>query len=553
MARKSRRTNLPQPVKTPIKVEETSDVLATGAYARLSVEKDDEGSIQTQVSLLHNYIAEHPELRLADTYIDNGYSGTDFDRPSFTRLMDDVRTGKIQCIVVKDLSRFGRDFLETGYYIETLLPKLNVRLIAINDTFDSSREEDVNSISVPIKNMVNEMYAKDFSRKVSAYHDLHRKKGDVHLTRTVYGYQIDKENNVYVPNPDTAPVVKMIFRWFLMGYQTGQIAERLNTLEVMTPLKYKETVENGQAFDKQDFWNMARVRDILKNEKYIGDLIWGKRTKRLYLNIPEHKTPQEEWTIYHDMHEPLVTKEDFETARTMIDATTAKLRKKTIYETGDTDSFQGKIYCADCGKRMRYQKLCYQNRNGAIYYCGNDQKEGWHQYVHADFLKLFAADQIRFLIQSMCDRKILIEKAKRRLDGRNKLYAAKRKTLDLQQRLDKVGEHIASLYEDLAEGVISQEEYKELQTHYAKERTSLQDRITEAEQEQRNVEMQIGRFLDWQAKLEQHLGEVKFNENLANDLIERIEVSDQGRIEIHFTCDDVCRKVAELLEDGDNS
>ena len=153
----------------------------------------------------------------------------------------------------------------------------------------------------------------------------------------------------------------------------------------------------------------------------------------------------------------------------------------------------------------------------------------------------------------MCDRKILIEKAKRRLDGRNKLYAAKRKTLDLQQRLDKVGEHIASLYEDLAEGVISQEEYKELQTHYAKERTSLQDRITEAEQEQRNVEMQIGRFLDWQAKLEQHLGEVKFNENLANDLIERIEVSNQGRIEIHFTCDDVCRKVAELLEDGDNS
>ena len=253
------------------------------------------------------------------------------------------------------------------------------------------------------------------------------------------------------------------------------------------------------------------------------------------------------------VHEPLVTKEDFETARTMIDATTAKLRQKPIYETGDTDSFQGKIYCADCGKRMRYQKLCYQNRNGAIYYCGNDQKEGWHQYVHADFLKLFAADQIRFLIQSMCDRKILIEKAKRRLDGRNKLYAAKRKTLDLQQRLDKVGEHIASLYEDLAEGVISQEEYKELQTHYAKERTSLQDRITEAEQEQRNVEMQIGRFLDWQAKLEQHLGEVKFNENLANDLIERIEVSDQGRIEIRFTCDDVCRKVAELLEDGDNS
>lgn len=551
MARKSRRNNSIQPPKTPVKTENTSSVLAAGAYARLSVEKDDEGSIQTQITLLHNYIADHAELCLADTYIDNGYSGTDFDRPEFTRLMDDVRTGKIQCIVVKDLSRFGRDFLETGYYIETLLPKLNVRLIAINDSFDSFREEDVNSISVPIKNMVNEMYAKDFSRKVSAYHDLHRKKGDVHLTRTVYGYRIDKEKNIYVPNPDTAPVVKMIFRWFLMGYQTGQIADRLNTLDVMTPLKYKETVENGRAFEKEDHWNMARVRDILKNEKYIGTLIWGKRAKRLYLNIPEHKTPQEEWTVYEDMHEPLVTKEDFEAARAMIDATTAKLKKKPMYETGDIDAFPGKIYCADCGKRMHYQKLCYQNRNGAIYYCGTDQKDGWHQYVHADFLKLFAADQIQFLIRSMCDRKVLIEKAKRQVNGKNKLNAAKRKALQLHQQLEKVGEREASLYENFAEGIISADEYKELQIHYAEEREVMKTRIREAEEEQRNADMQIGRFLDWQAKLEQYLGEMTFNEKLANELIERIEVSDQGRIEIHFSCEDVCSKVAELLEDGD--
>lgn len=555
MARKSRRTNLVKSVETPVIVEQASEGLATGAYARLSVEKDDEGSIQTQITLIHNFIAEHPELRLTDTYVDNGYSGTDFDRPNFTRLMDDVRTGKIQCIVVKDLSRFGRDFLETGYYIETLLPKLNVRLIAINDTFDSFREEDVNSISVPIKNMVNEMYAKDFSRKVSAYHDLHRKNGDVRLTRTVYGYRIDKEKNEYVPNPDTSPVVKMVFRWFLMGYQTGQIADRLNVLDVMTPRNYKETIEKGRRLEKEDRWTMDRVRDILKNEKYIGDLIWGKRAKRLYLNIPEHKTPQEEWTICHDMHEPLVTKDDFETARAMIDATTAKLKKKPIYDIGEADSFPGKIYCADCGRRMRYQKLCYQNRNGAIYYCRNDQKEGWHQYVHADFLKLFAADQIQFLIRSMCDRKLLIEKASRQLDGRNKLFAAKRKTLNLHQELDQVGEKAAALYEDLVEGILSQEEYKELQNHYAQERENLQAWIREAEEEQRNTDMQIGRFLDWQAKLEQYLGELTFNEKLANELIERIEVSDQGLIEIRFTCDDVCMKVAELLEDedGDNT
>ena len=145
-------------------------------------------------------------------------------------MMDDVRTGKIQCIVVKDLSRFGRDFLETGYYIETLLPRLNVRLIAINDNFDSFRECDINNIAIPIKNMVNDLYAKDFSRKVTAYNDLHRARGDVKLLRSVYGYKRDTENNIYVVNPDTAPIVQMIFRWFLMGVTSGKIADRLNRM-----------------------------------------------------------------------------------------------------------------------------------------------------------------------------------------------------------------------------------------------------------------------------------------------------------------------------------
>lgn len=552
MARKSRKRIEAEPAAAPIvSVAEEQGTLLTAVYARLSVEKSDEGSIQTQIMMLHNFVAEHPELKLVETYIDNGYSGTNFDRPDFTRMMDDVRTGKIQCIVVKDLSRFGRDFLETGYYIETLLPKLNVRLIAINDTFDSSREEDVNSIAVPIKNMVNEMYAKDFSRKVSAYHDLHRRKGDVHLTRTVYGYSIDKENNVYIPNPDTAPVVKMIFRWFLMGYQTGQIADRLNALGIMTPLKYKTIVEKGQEFEKEDFWNMARVRDILKNEKYIGDLIWGKRAKRLYLNVPEHKTPKEEWTVWHDMHEPLVRKDDFAIVREMIDATTEKLKAKDEYQIGSVDSFPGKIYCADCGKRMRYQKLCYQNRNGAIYYCSKDDKDGWHHYVHVDFIRLFAADQIQFLIRSMCDRKALVEKAKRTAAGRSKLFASQRRSIRLKAELDALEERTATLYEDLSEGVISQDEYQELRLHYNGERERLQNQIKEAEAEQRKAELQVGMFLDWQAKLEEHLGEAAFDQSLADELIERIEVSDQGRIEIHFTCDDVCGKVAELLEDGD--
>ena len=201
MARKSRKNLNPQQ-EFIVESAPIQSAQMTAAYARLSVDKDSDESIQTQVLMIEKYIADNPELQLAETYIDNGFSGTNFNRPDFVRMMDDVKEGRIQCIVVKDLSRFGRDFLETGYYIETLLPKLNVRLIAINDDFDSFREEDVNSIATPIKNMVNEMYAKDFSRKVSNYHEMRRKTGTVKLQNTVFGYVIDREKNVFVPNPE---------------------------------------------------------------------------------------------------------------------------------------------------------------------------------------------------------------------------------------------------------------------------------------------------------------------------------------------------------------
>lgn len=551
MARKSRKKPLAENTADPIApiiIEETVQRMAAAAYARLSVEKEGDGSIQTQIELLHQFIADRPELRLADTYVDNGFSGTDFERPDFMRMMDDVRTGKIQCIVVKDLSRFGRDFLETGYYIETLLPRLNVRLIAVNDDFDSFREEDVNNIAVPIKNMVNEMYAKDFSRKVSAYHELHRRNGDMKLTRTAYGYLIDRENNIYVPNPDTAPVVKMIFRWFLMGVRTGQIAERLNLMEIMTPQQYKTAVEWGQPMDKEDRWNMARVRDILRNQRYIGDLVWGKRRKALYQNVPEHKTPREEWTVWHDRHEPLVTKQDFETAQAMLDETADKLSEKPVYQTDTVDCFPGKIYCAECGKRMRYQKLCYQDRNGSIYYCSKENGEGWHQQVHADFLKLFAADQMQLLIQWMCDRKTMIDKVKCSSRGTENLFAAKRKAAKLRMELERTESQLETLYEHLADGILTAEDYQELRKHYAGEKERLLSKMQEAEQEQRYADMQVGRFLDWQAKLEQHLGNPAFSQKLADQLIDRIIVSGSGKIEIVFTCDDVCSQIAELLE-----
>lgn len=551
MARKSRKNTVPE-TTIPVPEVEALNQISTGVYARLSVEKDEDISIHTQVMMLHHYIAEHPEFKLTETYIDNGYTGTNFDRPDFIRMMDDVRAGKIQCIVVKDLSRFGRDFLETGYYIETILPKLNVRLIAINDSFDSAREEDVNSIALPIKNLVNEMYAKDFSRKLTAYNDLHRKNGDVKLLRSVYGYNIDKERNIFVPNPDTAPVVRMIFRWYLMGYTSGRIAKQLNMLGIITPLKYKLKVERKEEFEKEDYWNQSRVTDILRNTRYIGDLVWGKRRIILYKNVPEHKTPKEEWCVWHNMHEPIVRKEDFDLVQEMLTETASKRQKDFASYTDDMyDSFPRKVFCAECGKRMYFQQLKHENRSGAVYLCKQDDEDGYRQRVHADFLKMFVADQIQLLIKSMCDRKELILATQRQSNQASVLRRADRKAEMLRIRLGQVEDQFTSLYEHLAEGTVSTEEYQELKEHYQKEKLRLKAEIEQAEQDQRNADMQVARFLEWEASLEEHLGEAAFNSELANELIERITISKKGRIEIVYSCQDVFAAVTAMLEEGD--
>ena len=555
MARKSRKV-LQKETQNYIPVAtSTEKKLATAAYARLSVEKEDDDSIHTQITLLKNYIDEHSDLELSDTYIDNGFTGTRFDRPDFVRMMDDVRCGKIQCIVVKDLSRFGRDFLETGYYIETLLPRLNVRLISINDDFDSFREGDINSIAIPIKNMVNELYAKDFSRKVTAYNDLHRERGDVKLLRSVYGYKRDAVNNIYVVNPDTAPIVQMIFRWYLLDVTTGQIAKRLNTMQILTPLAYKAIVEKGEEFNQEgDAWNNGRVRDILRNTIYIGDLTWGKRRKTLFRNVPEHKTPKEEWVICHNMHEPLISKADFEEVQRRLDAMADKLRSPKEYEYNPPDQFQSKVYCLDCGKKMRYSKYCYGNRDGAFYSCGcrvigstNEHHNLWK--VNADFLKIVVADQVNQLVAWMCDRKKLVARLQAEFQRNTGTLKVQKRKLQLQMKVEQIEEKLTTLYENLAEGIINAEDYKIIKERYLSEKDVVREELQAADAELRQVEAQLEEFMEFVGRLEQYLGQGGFNEALVRELVESIQISQNTGIEIRFVCEDVIQQITEMGEE----
>lgn len=269
MARKSRKNMMPQAVVQEAVQQNEKELLRTAAYARLSVENgghETEDSLHTQILQIHNYIRENPELTLTDTYADNGFTGTRFDRPEFERMMQDVRTGKIQCIVVKDLSRFGRDYIETGSYLETIFPMLHVRFIAINDDFDNIRQSDVDSLAVPIKNMVNSLYAKDISKKISLSYQMRREKGIPTSWCTPYGYQLNQQGNKFEATED-AKWVKLIYQWYLAGVSTNEIARRLEFLEVARPnerLNRKLHEGDDPTYNK---WHPSTVLRILNSSE----------------------------------------------------------------------------------------------------------------------------------------------------------------------------------------------------------------------------------------------------------------------------------------------
>lgn len=265
--------------------EKKNKGIRAAAYLRLSIEDGDKAesnSIGNQRELIQNFVAERPELHLVGEYADDGYTGTNFERPGFTQMMEDIQSDKINCIIVKDLSRFGRNYLEAGYYIETVFPFLGVRLIAVNDNFDSTRKEDMESMALPIRNMVNTMYAKDISKKV--WSSLQRKKeaGYAVGSDAPFGYirnPVTKRNEI---DPETAFYVQLIFQWALMGVAIYEIARRMTLLQVPTPREWHRKIVEGKDVVTYKKWGETSIRHMLANQTYVGDTINNKSTQKFF-------------------------------------------------------------------------------------------------------------------------------------------------------------------------------------------------------------------------------------------------------------------------------
>ena len=562
MARTSRRNRQTRPEATPI-VDSRIMKEPAAAYIRFSVEEGKGDTLETQLALVRDYIDQSGSMYLEDVYIDNGYTGTNFDRPEFTRMMTDVRSGKIKCIVVKDLSRFGRNFIESGYYIETLLPRLNVRFVAITDGFDSSRQSDQDAISVPIKNMVNEFYAKDYSKKISDMNASRRRSGNYTIEKALYGYIVDKENNEYVINPDTAPIVQLIFRWYLSGIGAGAIATRLNLLGIMTPKEYKSLYETGEEMTSSRLWTHGKVLTIIVRDAYAGDRCLGTRLSAQYKNCKDVEIPRENWIIYKDDHDPLVTREDFAKANQMfrdhVEASRAAvLHGKEVNPELD-NLFSKMIYCGKCNRIMLLEAKRYRDglvkTEGMAYVCkgmiGPESQRGCRRSIDLDLLKIIVNDQLQMMIDVMLDQQKVIAKLRKNHSEKNPVQRYKTRLSSLEMKEIKCGDRIAKLYEDLASGTLEMDDYITLKERYQKERESYGQQINEYRTRLSLAQKNMDAFDDIVETLKEKYLHAEFSRELLDFMVEKIVVFDDKHIEIRFKFDDVLQSIKEIVEGGE--
>ena len=564
MARKSRRAQNETAVSTAvvanIQTKKKENLLRTAAYGRLSVENETDESLQTQMSMLYQFIDEHEDLQFEDSYSDNGYSGTNFDRPEFVRLMDDVRSGKIECIVVKDLSRFGRDYLETGYYIETLFPHLNVRFIAVTDDFDSLREEDRSSLAVPIKNMVNAMYAKDISKKICASREVIKNKEDsMPMGTAPFGYDHSEDKKRFVLDEENAPTVRAIFAWSRLGVSVKEIGKRLDLIGAMTPGQSRNQKVGKEV--KPAEWRADTVYKILSHPGYVGDVCVGRIKQALYKAEKCHRTSPDEWTVHQNVHEPLVTREDREQIIQTMKSNNMKKYSETDYHKEQRekiqDQFSGMIHCAECGRNMYYVRYLHDyktlKKTGGQYLCPQNGGKAacGGRVVHEDFLKIFIMDQIHLLIKGMCDRKKMLDMVNTSQGGKNALLSAQKKMLALQVKISETEERQHKLYEDYADGVLDAEDYQNIKEQYVADAQRMQDELAGLEVKRKRLEKTIDDYSKIVKHLEQYLDNREFNSELVHELVERVSISKTDGYEITFKCEDVYKRVIEMMEGGE--
>ena len=530
-----------------------TEVWNTCGYVRLSREdgdKEESNSVTGQKDLIRDFLSCHPELHECGMKVDDGFTGSNFNRPAFQEMMADVKAGKINCIVVKDLSRFGRDHLEAGEYIEKIFPFLGVRFIAINDHYDSLHgNPESDELLIPFKNLINEAYCRDTSIKIRSQLEIKRKRGDFIGSFAVFGYRKDPEDHhKLVADEYAADVVRDIFRWKLDGISVLDIADRLSASGIPTPLDYKRS--QGMRYNTpfrtkaESVWDAKMVLRILQNPVYTGTLEQGRVTTPSYKVKRLVKKPREEWAVVEGRHEAIIDPVDYEIIQKVL-----ALDTRTSVSGKAVELFSGMVFCGECGSAM-VRKTASSAKQKYVYYVCSAHKNEKACYSHSlrDYtLEGIVLETLKKHIQDVIDLSGLLD-----MTGVAQLQKAS--VRKLQERLDKKQAEIdrcqtllRKLYESLADGIIDRDEYQDLKKTYIRRREEAEEQVKAIIEEMTRQTEDDTEGRSWMGQFRKHRNITDLDRSIVVTLIERILIYREGRVEIVFRWHNEFNRYMELL------
>lgn len=526
------------------------------AYYRLSRDDGDKiesDSIVNQKALVKEFLKVNPDIQIHEEKVDDGYTGVNFKRPAFISMMEDIKAGKVNCVIVKDLSRFGRNYIESGRYIEKIFPYLGVRFISITDNIDSiSSLDSTNELMIPFKNLMNDAYCRDISIKVRSHLDIKRKNGQFIGSFAPYGYIKSPENkNQLIVDEQTANVVRRIFDWKLEGMSGGRIADKLNELGVPTPYQYKQM--NGEKFycgyqkHTEMRWSAATVNHILRNEVYTGALIQGKTYSPNYKVRKRMKKKESEWIRCDNNHEPIITKEEFQLIREIfLTDTRVSPEEEALY------LFSGLVKCGWCGGNMTRKTVTVNGKKYVYLVCAENKKKNNCKNNKAISIKKFEEvirKIINLHIEKIFDMNNMLNAVKTTPFNRYVLEKMNGIILEKEKDIEKKNNYIKTAYGDYVDGILSKREYDELKEFFQESIQNLHKAIQAIQQEKKQQEKNQGERTGWIKEFLEYRGFQKLSRKLLLKLVEEIRIYDKDRIEVIFKFQSEYEEICKYLEE----
>lgn len=523
-------------------------------YLRLSRDDGDFGngktesnSIRSQRELILSFIRSHADMKLYDIYIDDGYSGANFDRPQFQRMMQDVKAGKIDCIVVKDLSRFGRDYIEAGRLIQKTLPAFHVRFIALTDHFDSQTAGfHESSMLLPVKNFVNDFYCSDISQKVRSHQRIKREKGDYIGSFVAYGYRKNPKNkNKLIKDDYAAGVVEMIFSWRVAGMSMSGIAQKLDAKGILPPMAYRrmqgENFQTGFSSNTRFQWSAMAVKRILTNELYTGVMVQGKREVCSYKVKKMLPKPQEEWIRVPGTHEAIIRPELFETVQRM-----ESVECRSISGEERAHLFTGLLFCGDCKKPMT-RRIKRSRKGIQVEFLCSTKNRGAGCSRHTIKEKVLKKTILACLQRDIA----LFTEYAGLLNRLNRVEVDFMKPLRFDReirRMQAEQEKYVALYDgllaDQKKGILTQEDYQNFRYFYKKQCQNLQEAIEKQEQAVSGLFFQgisAGMRIE---NLRQNMTVTECSREALVTFLNRIDIYEGGRIHLVVRYEELFQKIA---------